>query len=110
MQPLPHEQDPFTPQERQINDLLNEIERQTSLQEAATEFFETVYHLAFLDEAAQIGVMKNTVWAMYVKAENCRTEIENLTHQIREILLPEQTRKMNEKHPYKPIEPIQERE
>ena len=101
------ELDPFTPKEREIVDLLNEINRQAYLQEAATQLFNAIYHLACSGNGNQIELMKDTIYAMFVRAENCRTEILNISHEIRDhVVVSEQAREMYNKHPYKRIEPI----
>ena len=98
----------MTPQERQICDLLNEIENQTAKQKAATEFLETVYHLAFLNEGEQIERMENVIYAMYVRAENCRISINNTVHELRELMLPEHTKEREKNIPYHHTELIPE--
>ena len=90
-----------------ILDLINEIDKQTTLQESATEFLELVHHLAFTGEVEQLQISKNLTYSMYVRAENARMSICNAIHDIRLLLDISQIGR-DKRDNYKPYELIEE--
>ena len=95
-------------QEERVIALLNDIDDQVRLQEAAIQFFELMYNLAFLDEGNAITSAKDAIYSMYVRAANCRASISNAAYELRKTILPQRTSKQEKIMQYKPIELIDE--